>query len=112
MTNINNFFYPLNYLKGANLAHYETWNWHSEKWSPWKSKIHKKSCFTHVNISICLASKLQTSKQSQVFSPVTWEEGESEMNGESSMEAYTLTHVNRQPMGICCTTQGTQTGAL
>ena len=40
------------------------------------------------------------------------EEGEGEVSGESSMEAYTLTHVNRQPMGICCTTQGTQTGAL
>ena len=34
------------------------------------------------------------------------------MNGESSMEAYTLTFVNRWPMGICCMTQGTQTGAL
>ena len=38
------------------------------------------------------------------------EEGEGEMNGESSMEAYTLTYVNRQPMGICCMTQGTQPG--
>ena len=33
-------------------------------------------------------------------------------HAESCMEAYTLTHVNRQPMGICCMTQGTQTGAL
>ena len=32
--------------------------------------------------------------------------------GESSMDAYTLTYVNRQPMGICCMTQGMQTGAL
>ena len=39
-------------------------------------------------------------------------EGEGEMNGDSSMEAYTLTHVNRQPMGVCCMTQETQTGAL
>ena len=40
------------------------------------------------------------------------EEGEGEMNGESSMDAYMPTYVNRQPMGICCMTQGTQTGAL
>ena len=33
-------------------------------------------------------------------------------HAESCMEAYTLTHVNRQPMGICYMTQGTQTGAL
>ena len=33
-------------------------------------------------------------------------------HAESCMEAYTLTYVNRQPMGICCMTQGTQTGAL
>ena len=39
-------------------------------------------------------------------------EGEGEMKGESSMEAYTLTYVTRQPMGTCCMTQGTQTGAL
>ena len=40
-------------------------------------------------------------------------EGAGEMNGESSMEAYTLTYVNRQPLGICCMgIQGTQTGAL
>ena len=40
------------------------------------------------------------------------EEGEGEMNGESSMEAYTLTYVTRQPMGICSMTQGNQTGDL
>ena len=40
------------------------------------------------------------------------EEGEGEMNGGSSMEAYTLTFVNRWPLEICCMTQGTQTGAL
>ena len=39
-------------------------------------------------------------------------EGECEVNGESSMDAYTLTYVNREPMEICCMTQGTQTGAL
>ena len=40
------------------------------------------------------------------------DEGESEMTGESSVDAYTLTYVNREPMGICWMTQGTQTGAL
>ena len=40
------------------------------------------------------------------------EEGKGEINGESIMEAYTVTHVNRQPMEICCLTQGTQNGAL
>ena len=38
------------------------------------------------------------------------EEGEGEIYGESGTGAYTLTYV-KQPMGICCTTQGTQTGA-
>ena len=40
------------------------------------------------------------------------EEGEGEMNGQSSVDAYTLTYVNRRPMGICYKTQRTQTGAL
>ena len=31
---------------------------------------------------------------------------------KSSMDAYTLTYVNRQPMGIFCMTPGTLTGAL
>ena len=39
------------------------------------------------------------------------EEGEGGTNGESNMETYTLPYV-KQPMGICCMTQGTQTGAL
>ena len=34
------------------------------------------------------------------------------MSGESSREAYTGTYVNRWPVGMCCMTQGTQTGAL
>ena len=38
------------------------------------------------------------------------EEGKGEINGEGSMDAHTLTYINRQPMGICCMTQGTQTG--
>ena len=37
------------------------------------------------------------------------QEGEGEMNGESSMDACTPTFINRQPVGICCMTQGTQT---
>ena len=40
------------------------------------------------------------------------EEREGEMNGESSMETYTLIYVNRQTMDICYVTQGTQIGAL
>ena len=39
-------------------------------------------------------------------------EGEGETNEENSMDAYTLTYVNRQPMGICYMTQRTQTGTL
>ena len=42
-----------------------------------------------------------------------WEDkGESEMNGESSVDAYALTNVNTYPKGICWMAQGTQTGAL
>ena len=37
-------------------------------------------------------------------------QGEGEMNED--IDAYTQTYVNRQPMGICCMTQGNQTGAL
>ena len=40
------------------------------------------------------------------------EEAEWEINGESSMDVYTLMLVNRQPVGIGCITQETQTGAL
>ena len=40
------------------------------------------------------------------------EVGEGEINGESSTDAYTLTCVNRQPMGICCRTKGTRTWAV
>ena len=39
-------------------------------------------------------------------------EGEGGLNGESSMEIYTLLYLNREPVGICCMTQKTQTGAL
>jgi len=37
--------------------------------------------------------------------------GEGEINGENKVEADTLTY-GKQPMEICCVTQGTQTGAL
>ena len=39
------------------------------------------------------------------------EEGEGKMHGEKTIEIYKTT-CNRQPMGICSMTQGTQTGAL
>ena len=39
------------------------------------------------------------------------EEGEGEMNGESGMEICTLPYV-KQPIRVCCMTQGTQTRAL
>ena len=29
------------------------------------------------------------------------EEREGEIDGDSSMDAYALTHVNREPMGVC-----------
>ena len=38
------------------------------------------------------------------------EEGDGEMNGERSLDAYTLAYGNRQPMGICSVTRGTLTG--
>ena len=38
-------------------------------------------------------------------------EGEGGMNGESSMEMYTLSHVKQMPVGIHCVTQGAQTSA-
>ena len=40
------------------------------------------------------------------------EEGEGNINGESSMDAYAATYVKRQPMAICCMTQRTQTRGL
>ena len=39
-------------------------------------------------------------------------EREGEMNGETSTDACTPSLVTRQPVGNCCLTQGTQTGAL
>ena len=40
------------------------------------------------------------------------EEGEGEMHGGSNLETYiTICKVNSQ-VGICCVSQGTQTGAL
>ena len=37
---------------------------------------------------------------------------EGEMYGKSNMETYITMCENRQPMGICCMYQETQTGAL
>ena len=59
--------------------------------------------------SICRAA-LETQTENRLMDKGGGEKGE--MNGESSMEAYTPTYVNRQPMGICYMTQGTQMGAL
>ena len=39
------------------------------------------------------------------------EERKGEVNGESSMDASAPPYVNSQPVGICCMTQGTHTGA-
>ena len=39
------------------------------------------------------------------------EEGEGEMNAQQYGTVYT-DYVSREPMGICCMTRGTQTGAL
>ena len=38
-------------------------------------------------------------------------EGEGGMNGESSMETYTVPYVNTEPVGICRMPQGAQTSA-
>ena len=48
----------------------------------------------------------------QIYDKGRGDEGEGEMNGESGMEAYIPTYVNRWSMGICCMPQGTQIGAL
>ena len=61
--------------------------------------------------SICRAA-LETQTENRLMDKGGEEEGEGEINGESSIEANTSTYVNRQPMGICCMTQGTQMGAL
>ena len=39
-------------------------------------------------------------------------EGEGGANGDSSMETYKWPHIKQRASGICCMTQGTQTGAL
>ena len=40
------------------------------------------------------------------------EAGEGEENGESSLDAHTLTYVNRQPAGICCDSQNSNWGSV
>ena len=40
------------------------------------------------------------------------EEGEGEMYGESNIEIYNTMCKTDKSMGICCMTQGTQTGPL
>ena len=54
-----------------------------------------------------------STQRTDLWTQVGWGgEEEGEINGGNTMEAYTLTYVNRQPMGICCVTQETHTGAL
>ena len=57
-------------------------------------------------------SMCRAAQETQTWGTDIGQEEEGEINGESSMDAYTLTYVNRQSMGICCMTQGTQTGAV
>ena len=56
--------------------------------------------------SICRAAVETQTQRTDLWTRV------SEMNGESSMNAYAPTYVNRQAMGVCYMTQGTHTGAL
>ena len=63
--------------------------------------------------TVCKTAMENTEIEKTLMDKGRGKEGVSEMNGESSMEAYTLTYVNRQPLGIYCRgIQGTQTGAL
>ena len=50
-------------------------------------------------------SNTDTDIENRLIGKGRGEEREGEMNGESSMETYTLTYVKRQPMEICSMTQ-------
>ena len=56
--------------------------------------------------SVCRGAVETQTKRTELWTSV------GEMNGESSMDAYAPTYVNRQLMGVCYTTQGTHTAAL
>ena len=56
--------------------------------------------------SVCRAAVETQTKRTDLWTSV------GEMNGESSMDAYAPTYVNRQLMGVCYTTQGTHTADL
>lgn len=64
------------------------------------------------NLKENLTSSLSYDIGNRLMDKGRGEERESEINGQSSMDAYILARVNREPVGICCTIQGTQTGAL
>ena len=59
-----------------------------------------------IDKSVCRAAVETQTQRTDLWTRV------SEMNGESSMNAYAPTYVNRQAMGVCYMTQGTHTGAL
>ena len=50
-----------------------------------------------------------TEKKNKFMDKGCGKEGEGELNGESSMEAYTLSYVKQIGNGNYCITQGTQT---
>ena len=63
--------------------------------------------------TVCKTAMENTEIEKTLMDKGRGKEGVGEMNGESSMEAYTLTYVNRQPLGIYFMgIQGTQTVAL
>ena len=63
----------------------------------------------HTDEPICKAAVEKQTKRTGSWTKAR-EEGEGAMNGESSMETYTLSYVNRQPRGICCVTRELQLG--
>ena len=64
-----------------------------------------------INEPICRAAMETQTQRTDLWTWGSVEEGEGGMYGESKMETYTLPYV-KQPMGICCVTQGIQTSAL
>ena len=54
----------------------------------------------------------ETDIENRPMDKVGGEEGEGEMYGESNIEIYNTMCKTDKSMGICCMTQGTQTGPL
>ena len=50
---------------------------------------------------VLMFARQQRRNRKQTYGQGWGEKGQGEMNGESSMNAYTLIHVNRQPTGFC-----------